>query len=631
MKPHSGRVWTAVAVFGMGCGEAPGDWGAVGEVRSQALSDVSQVFAFENVADWAVSQGTKSASGQRSQGSASLGVSGFTFTTVTSVPLPTPPSVTGTLALDLLVPAVPAWGELSIFISIPSRNVYQQKVGQKTIAGLPADAFNTLSLQVPAPLVDALRGGYDDLRIEIALNAPQTSASYLLDNLRFVGETAASKVEIEVSQGVDDFVYASVDGIRKKVWYIGDPDQGRRVDVTGWFGAGDHALRLQAINTVGPASYGVRVWVDGALALDAPCPANVCNGTDAPRGIILDRTLTLTTPGQPAAQAVRITSAAPGKLYVDDAFTGLTTTGTAVPVSLSLPPGEHTIGLGVSDDSPPDYTGSFFERTVTLGEAGVDLDFNSASPLPVQERTTIALVPVRNFIVDTFPADERGVLDDADVSDLDALSQATRDEWLEPFSYGLVSWDLDLLPVVEDVALHARTHDGIPDADAFLKSAGLESLREQYEIVLLYYDVFDADGSVLRGVVNGLPVDFTVSAWGGGGLIWFNTFWVSTYGDPTGPNPALLHESLHNYEGYNEGRTHFYNGADGMHGDDEHGYRSGDGGELDFALYQRLFMRNQVAELNTTRVGLPVSSPPPRADLWVGVFDTMRGGYAPLE
>jgi hypothetical protein len=105
---------------------------------------------------------------------------------------------------------------------------------------------------------------------------------------------------------------------------------------------------------------------------------------------------------------------------------------------------------------------------------------------------------------------------------------------------------------------------------------------------------------------------------------------MSTYGDPTGPNPALLHESLHNYEGYNSGNLHFYNGAEGMHGDDEHGYHSGSNGELDFAQYQRLYMRNQVAEVDSTRVGVPVSEPPPRADLWVGVFDTMRRGYAPL-
>ncbi|MEY2934131.1 MAG: hypothetical protein RL033_4880 [Pseudomonadota bacterium] len=441
---------------------------------------------------------------------------------------------------------------------------------------------------------------------------------------------AVSKIEIEMTQAVDDFVYASVDGIRKKVWYIGDPDQNGRIDVTSWFGAGEHALRLQAINTVGPTSYGVRVWVDGAVALEAPCAAEVCNGADAPRGIVFDRTLTLRTRG-PGAQAVRVTSAVPGKLYLDDAFTGISTTGTEAFVSVSLPPGEHTIGLGVSDDSPPDYSGSYFERTVTLSDAAVDVDFPaSATPLPVQERTSIALVPIRRFVVDTFDPSEVGVLTDADVSALDALSQATRDEWLEPFSYGLASWELDLLPTVEDVALHAGTHDANPDADTFLREAGLQHLRDEYEIVLLYYDLFDAEGNLLGGVVNGSAVEVPIMALGGGGLIWFNTAFAGIYGDLTGPNPALLHEALHNYEGYNEQSLHFYLGADGMHGSEEHGYYSGDNGELDFALYQRLYLRNQVAEVDSTRVDVLAAAPFPEAALWVGVFDTMRRGYSPL-
>lgn len=440
----------------------------------------------------------------------------------------------------------------------------------------------------------------------------------------------ARKVEIELTQPVDDFVYASVDGQRKRVWYINEPEQQRRSDVTSWFAAGEHTLRLQAINTVGPTTFGLRVWVDGALALDAQCPAEVCNGSTAPGGILLDRSLALTTAG-PAPQQLHVTSAAPGKLYIDDVFTGLTTTGTDVPVSLSLPPGEHVIGLGVSDDTPPAYSGSYFERTITLGEGAVAVDFAaSEAPLPVQELTRIALVPVRNLVVDTFDEDEVGVLSDEDVDTLEELAVATRDEWLEPFSYGLVSWDLELLPVVEDVALHARTHEEGPDADTFLREAGLEHLRDEYEIVLLYYDLLDEDGTLLSGVVDGEQVEVAGIALGGGNTIWFNTLFVGIYGEPTGPNPALLHEALHNYEGYNERDLHFYLGADGLHGGDEHGYYSGDGGELDFALFQRLYMRNQIAEASSTRLNEPVSFPPPEADLWVGVFDTLRRGYSPL-
>ena len=442
--------------------------------------------------------------------------------------------------------------------------------------------------------------------------------------------TPARRIEIELTQPVDDFVYASVDGLRKRVWFINEPEQQRRFDVSSWFGAGEHELRLQAINTVGPTTFGVRVWVDGALALDAQCPAELCNGSTAPGGILLDRKLTLTTAGPPL-QEVRVTSAAPGKLYVDDAFTGLTTTGSDEPVRLTLPPGEHVIGLGVSDDSPPAYTGSYFERTISLSDAAVDVAFAAdEAPLPVQELTRIALVPVRNLVVDTFDEEEVGVLSDEDVDTLEQLALATRDEWLEPFSYGLASWELELLPVVEDVALHARTHDEGPDADTFLQEAGLEHLREDHDIVLLYYDLLDEDGSLLSGVVDGERVEVAGIALGGGDTIWFNTLFAGAYGDPTGPNPALLHEALHNYEGYNERALHFYLGADGLHGGEEHGCYSGDGYELDFALFQRLYMRNQIAELNTMRLEQPVVLPSsPRADLWVGVFDTLRRGYSP--
>jgi hypothetical protein len=637
MKRHSCSALGVLGMIGMAsCGEA-GDLGAFGDGTepdglalgslTQALSDPAQVFGFENIADWTVTQGVKTSSTEHSQGAASLAVSNFTFTNVVSTPLSTPAGVTETLALDLKVPAAPAWGELSVFVSIPSKNLFEQKVGQATIAGLAAGSFHTLSFQVPAALLTALRSTYSDLTLKVALNAPQTAQSYLLDNLRFVGASAATKVEIEMTQPIDDFFYASVDGLRQKIWYIGDPEQNGRIDATGWFGAGTHTLRLQAINTGGPATFGVRVWINGAVALDESCPASICNGQNTTEGILLDRSLTIETPNQPPTQVVRVTSETPGKLYIDDGFTGLTTTGSSNAVSVSLPPGQYTFGLGVSDDTPPVYGGSYRERTVNVGSSGVDVSFASTPALPTQDETRIVVVPVRTLTVDPF--NQSTTLIQADLDDLEAQVFATNDEWLEPFSYGLVTWDVDFLPVVEDVVLHAPRPQDPPDAGRFLREAGLEGLRQQYEIVLLYYNCFDANGNVPRGEFEGRIVDFSAAAWGGGGTLWINPFWTRRW-DPVGPNPALLHEALHNYEGYNQFNLHFYNGVQGMHGDGEHGYRDGDNGELDFALYQRVYMRGQVAELNTTRPDVNVPAPSPRADLWVGVFDTMRRGYDPL-
>jgi hypothetical protein len=110
--------------------------------------------------------------------------------------------------------------------------------------------------------------------------------------------------------------------------------------------------------------------------------------------------------------------------------------------------------------------------------------------------------------------------------------------------------------------------------------------------------------------------------------MWINPLWTGLW-EPDGPNPALLHEALHNYEQYNQFNLHFYNGVQGMHGDNEHGYYSGDNEELDFALYQRVYIRGQVAELSSMRADVSVPAPAERADLWVGVFDTIRRGYDP--
>lgn len=205
-----------------------------------------------------------------------------------------------------------------------------------------------------------------------------------------------------MTQPIDDFFYASVDGLRQKIWFIGDPEQNGRIDATSWFGAGTHTLRLQAINTGGPASYGVRVWINDAVALEESCPPSVCNGQNTAEGILFDRSLTIETPNQPPTQVVRVTSETPGKLYIGDGFTGLTTTGSSNAVSVSLPPGQYTFGLGVNDDTPPVYGGSYRERTVSVGSSAVDVSFASTPALPTQDETRIVVVPVRTLTADPF-------------------------------------------------------------------------------------------------------------------------------------------------------------------------------------------------------------------------------------
>ena len=582
------------------------------------MVDVASVLGFENAAQWSSSQGIKTSSSVHSQGSASLAISNFTFTNVTSVALPTLSGVSSTLALDVRLPATVSWGQVQLFVTIPSQNLYEQALPAATLVGLPAGSFSTLSFAVPAALQQKLSAAYNDLTIRVAVNVPQTSQSLLIDNLRFVQpSTQANKVEVQVDSA-DDSVTAYVDGVRRDSWAIFDSRLGVRTDVSSWFGAGTHSLRFIGGNSGGPVNYKVRVWADNTLVYDSQCPA--CDGTEKPQDISFDQTLQLSTPSRPAPQNVQITSTTPGKIYLDNGYTGLSTTGTSTPVTLALPPGTYKLGLGTSNDTAPNYTGEYREQQITVASAAVSVNLSSAPKLSFTDSTNIVVVPIRHTIVD--PTGQTGNLTNEDVTAFQAQVNATRSQWLEPFSYGLNTWNVTFRPVVEDVPVHVKTTGSGIDTDPFLCAAGLTSLRQNYDIVVFLWNLYDDSGA-------GLPVDF--SAYGGGGQVWMNTYWTRRSDWPhTGPNPALLHEVLHNYEGYNSFNLGFYNGVNQLHGAAQHGYYNGSNGELDFALWQRAYIRGQVGELLGMQPGqnwpAPVTSNP---DAWVGVFDTVRRGYNP--
>ncbi len=590
---------------------------------SQSLASPASVLGFENPSEWTSTQGVKTSSPTASQGAASLAVSGFSYTAVISAPLATLSGVTSTLAFDVRLPAALPWGQVQLSYSIPSRNIYERQLGQASLAGLAAGAFQTLSFAVPASLQQELGTSYDDLKLKIGLSVPQSSQSILLDNLRFVTSTIqASRIEIEVTT-IDDAVVALVDGVRRGSWSINDPRLNTRVDVSSWFTSGTHSLRLLAANTGGPAQYGVRVWADDALVFESFCSPSVCNGQNRPAAFELDKTLQFSTPTRPPAQTVQLTSAAPGKVYLDNAFTGLTTTGTSTPVTLSLPPGNYSLGLGTSTDAPPSYSGLYREQQVTVGTAPVSVNLSAAPALGVQDTTSIVVVPIRRTVYD--PHGTTGTLTDEDITAFQAQTEATRANWLVPFSYGLNDWNVTWHPTVENVPVHVRAASRGIDTDAFLCEAGLTSLRSSYDLVVYFWNTYDDAGAILGGAGG---VDY--SGYGGGGQVWLNTFWTRRSDWPhLGPNPALLHEVLHNYEQYNAGVLRNYNGIQELHGAEPHGYPHGAGGELDFARWMRSYIRGQVGELATTHEGQFFSEPLPAPELWNGVFDTIRRGYQP--
>lgn len=605
----------SILVLGLAAGACSGadqndpSFETLGEV-GQELVDAAAVFGFESTAYWNVSAGTKSSTADHSQGAAALAVRNFTYTDITSVPLGSLSGVTSTLRLDVKPPAVLPWGQVQVFVTVPSANVYNAPSNTVPLAGLTASTFSTLSFTLPASAVTALQSNATDKTIKIGVNAPQSNADFKLDNLGFAGAGTNSLVEMRVSD-VDDLLVVTVDGVRRKTIYLGDPSEGAKLDVSSWFGAGTNTIRLQNVNTGGPTNYRFELWVDGQQVVNQTPPAGVTT-----QGIADDRTLSVYTPNRPPLQTVTVTSSTSGRLYLDDTYTGLST-----PATLSLPQGNYKLGLGVSTDTPPTYTGSFYERAVTVASASQSVNLTSTAPLGLQKTNTMVIVPVKHTYNYTAaaghddPAND-GVLADSDIPLLQGQVAVTGSQWFTPFSYGLANWQVTTLPAVTTTPLREKAPDGFA-MDDFIDEAGLGSLRGQYDRIVVYFSQYKADGSYVSDHYGSV---FALGRQLVGYLSEYARFRTASQ-----PSPWFLHECLHNHEAYNDWVLHEWNGVGGLHGAEQHGYYSeNNSGETDYVKFYRLWMRGQVAELDGMRPDVKWPSVPVSSDLNVGVFKTLR-------
>ena len=422
---------------------------------------------------------------------------------------------------------------------------------------------------------------------------------------------AENVVTLKISN-VADFVYVTVNGIRRKVVPVGGS-----VDetISGWFLPGTNRVRVQSVNTKVRGSYSVQIRIDGSIAVNATCSSTPCkSGVKGGAGILFDQTYDIVTPKRPPARKLTVNGTTGGKIYINDAFTGA-----SAPTTFTLPQGEYLVGLGVEEGTTNAYAGQYYEQSVQLGTSNQTVTPSAKPKLGFPNHTRVALLPIRRVFHGDSTPENTGVLSDEDISLMHGQTKATNTGYVEPFSYGLTTWDIDLRPTVEDTPMYRpAANDQAGDVDRFLSESGLTSLQQTYDIIVYYYSDYTATGAP---VVN-TPCCF----WGIGQSIWFSNGGMrDADASPDSPNIYLLHESLHDYESYNEWRLGIYNGVDGTHGATIHGYVRGENGEPDFAKFYRDLMRNQVAEINTMRSG--VDSPrPTSADLWVGVFDTMRRG-----
>ena len=563
----------------------------------------ADVFGFENAAQWTVSSGTKTSITGGTQGTKSLGVANTYYSQITSASINSVGFVSSTLALDVKLPSAASWGDLRVVLRAPSKGIWYGDLGAKSLASLGSGSFQTAQFTVPTNILTALQGNPSDLTVELVLNGAIGATPIAFDNLRFVGQNPGqSVVEIRVPLA-DDFAYLEVNGVLRRIGYWGQPPSNSFVDVTKWFTDGINHVRLLAMNGGLPQGLQFELRVDGTVVESVNCDSVTCPPVEG--GVFVDRVLNVPELELPVWRTVQITSPTPGKIYIDDEFTGLTT-----PATIDLPQTSYRLGLGVSNAA--NTTGSFYEEELVVGPTTSSVVLGDTAPIAAR-KVNIAVIPVRSSYVEE--TNGTSTITNADAARFGSQMHATADTWVGPFTYGLNDWDVTVFPIEEQLIAYPETyeHSFIHSCD-LLQNPKYSNVLNQYDAVFFHVGLRDVNGNDIgRG-------EATMA--GRCGQIHAETSRELPNGSPL---PVVLHEMLHSYEAHQTGVLHHYNGVEGLHGAEEHGFN--DQGPEGWNEWYRLFFRGQGAEVTPMRIGTNWPAPPANPDYWIGVFKTVRHGF----
>src|SRR4051794_41084039 len=164
----------------------------------------ANVFGFEDPTQW-TSTVAVSSSTTHTQGAVSLAVAAKNYVEVTSAALPSLTGVTAMIGMDVRLPspqANPFWyGFVQLLVSVPSKGVNNQFVGQVELTGKPLNQFFPVDFNLPPSLVATLQaGGYSDFRAKIVINVPfNATGNYLFDNLHFLAGAVGSADLVETN------------------------------------------------------------------------------------------------------------------------------------------------------------------------------------------------------------------------------------------------------------------------------------------------------------------------------------------------------------------------------------------------------------------------------------------------
>ncbi|GGY81644.1 hypothetical protein GCM10011613_27890 [Cellvibrio zantedeschiae] len=578
------------------------------------VSDPYLLLSFEDPGSWSASTGTLYKSTDVFQGISSLGIKNFQTTTLTSKPLNTLRAIGDLVSFGVKLNQSQS-GSIKLLVSIPSLSLFDKQIGTTELEKLHVGAFEKIVFDIPDDVKTALNNEYNDLVFKFEISSTKPIDEVLLDDISFEASviSTSDKVEIEI-RSADDFVYLTVNDVQKKMWSdFGNSSTGK-IDISSMFWRGANSVKIYATNSGGAAKFWVALWVNGEQVLLRDCVTESC-GVYVDEGIYYQTSLVLNTPGRPVARLLELDGAEKSNIYIDDHFSGK-----QIPTSFFIPQVNMTLGIGEYTDAPLNYKSRYVEEKILAGASNVKFDASKAPALGVQNVNKVAVVSIRKTIVSDTP--RQGILRDSELALFNKNMQMVSDIWVEPLSYGLTKWQVDVIPTIENVALEMPTLGSGFDGSEFLTKAKLDYIKSQYQIIVFHYPGYD---------INGVRLDNGggAGAWAMNGYFYVSDLW--SFADDR-PNSVILHEILHIYEQYQVLRNFTPTGTIGLHGAECHGYPEANlQGETDWVGWYREFIRGTVKENENIKQGIEITKPVENPEIYVGVFETFRRGLGFLH
>jgi len=184
-----------------GCGSsgaADGSSPGISVSRARLTDAQKSVLGFETLDGWNLSQGQKALTSTHSEGQQAFSLSVGGWSELESVALSSLGKAPETVSVDIELPKKQAnvwwYGAVQLYVSLPSRGLYNRYVGQNELTGKSLDQFLTLSFPVPADIQQALSTTYSDLKLKFAINVPTGNGPYLIDHVN-VGQGSPPPVD----------------------------------------------------------------------------------------------------------------------------------------------------------------------------------------------------------------------------------------------------------------------------------------------------------------------------------------------------------------------------------------------------------------------------------------------------